>query len=189
MSRRLPLLTTIVLSLLFVAFTACGGDEEPTPGEEGTPTPATPTGTTPTGTTPTGATPTPAATAAPTDTGFPRTATATVVVGGQTLAFKDGRCDKAADEAWLAVNIGQAGGSHYFGLLVGAHPGAGPNAKTAKGGGEFTEGILVTAAQGDNSYTMAPAEGNKITLEPDLSAGSFVGTTVDGKPISGSFKC
>ena len=39
MSRTLPLLTTLVLSLLFVAFAACGGGDE----EEETGTPATPT--------------------------------------------------------------------------------------------------------------------------------------------------
>ncbi len=178
MSRKLPLLTTVVLSLLFVALTACGGDDETTPGEEGTSTPATPTG----------ATPTQAATAAPTGASFSGSATATVVVSDQTFEFKDGRCDKASDEAWLAVNIEQPTGD-YFGLLVGAHPGAGPDVKPAEGGGEFTEGILVTAVQGDSTFTMAPAEGNRITLEPDLRAGDFVGTTIDGQPISGSFQC
>ena len=39
MSRTLPLLTTLVLSLLFVAFAACGSGGE----EDGTGTPATPT--------------------------------------------------------------------------------------------------------------------------------------------------
>jgi hypothetical protein len=171
-------LTTVVLSLLFVALTACGGDDETTPSGEGTSTPATPTG----------ATPTQAATAAPTAAGFSGSATATVVVGDQTFEFKDGRCDKASDEAWLAVNIGRPG-SDYFGLLVGAHPGAGPDVKPAEGGGEFTDGILVTAAQGDSTFTMAPAEGNKITLAPDLESGEFAGTTIDGQQMSGSFEC
>jgi hypothetical protein len=179
MSRKLPLLTTVVLSLLFVALTACGGDDETTPGEGATSTPATPAG----------ATPTQAATAAPTDAGFSGTAKATVVVGDQTLEFKDGRCDKASDEAWLAVNIGQPAGSDYFGLLVGTHPGAGPDVKPAEGGGEFTEGILVTAAQAGSTFTMAPAEGNKITLVSDLTSGEFEGTTIDGRPMSGSFQC
>jgi hypothetical protein len=178
MLRKLPLLTTITLLVLVVALTACDGDDETTPGEEGTSTPAATTE----------ASPTQAATAAPTGANFSGSATATVVVGDQTLEFKDGRCDKATDEAWLAVNIGQPG-SDYFGLLVGAHPGAGPDVKRAEGGGEFTEGILVTAVQGDNTFTMAPAEGNKITLAPDLESGEFAGTTIEGHQMSGSFEC
>jgi hypothetical protein len=179
MLRKLPLLTTIALLVLVVALTACDGDDETTPGEEGTATSATTTE----------ANPTQAATAAPTGANFSGSATATVVVGDQTFAFKDGRCDKASDEAWLAINIGQPTGSDYFGLLVGAHPGAGPDVKHAEGGGEFTEGILVTANQGGSTFTMAPAEGNTITLEADLGSGEFGGTTIEGEPISGSFEC
>jgi hypothetical protein len=36
---------------------------------------------------------------------------------------------------------------------------------------------------------MAPAEGNKITLAPDLESGEFAGTTIEGHQISGSFEC
>ena len=175
MLRKLPLLTTVAISLLMVALTACDGDDETTPSGEATSTPA-------------GATATQAATVAPTVYSFSGSATATVIVGGETLEFKDGQCDKATDEAWLAVNIGDAS-TDYFALLVGTHPGAGPDVKPATGGGEFTEGILVTASLAGNTFTMAPAEGNKIILEPDLTSGEFEGTTLDGQPISGSFRC
>ena len=179
MLRKLPLLTTIALVALVVALTACDGDDETTPSEDGTSTPATTAE----------ASPTQAATATSTGASFSGSATATVVVGDQTLEFKDGRCDKATDEAWLVVNIGEPTGSDHFELLVGTHPGAGPDVKPAAGGGEFTEGILVTAIQGDSSFTIAPAEGNKITLESDLSSGEFEGTTLDGRQMSGSFQC
>jgi hypothetical protein len=175
MSRRLPLLTSVVLSLLFVALAACGGGGE----EKATPTPAEPTG----------ATPTQPAEGTPLGPSLSGSATATVMVGDQIFAFKDGRCDRGADDAWLAVNIGQVAGSDYFGLLVGAHPGTGPDVKPAKEGGVFTEGILVTATQGSSTFTMGPGEGNKVILTPDLNSGEFEGSTLDGQPIFGSFQC
>jgi hypothetical protein len=177
MSPKLPLLASMVLVPLLVALAACGDDNETTPTEEGT---GTPTATTET---------TPAATAAPTTPGASGTATATVVVGGQTLQFQGGRCDKADDESWLVVSIGEPTGPEHFELLVGTHPGAGPDVKPATGGGEFTEGILVTAVQGDNTFTMAPAEGNEITLAPDIQSGEFSGKTIQSQQISGSFHC
>jgi len=176
MPRRLPLLTTVVLSLLFIALTACDGDGETTPTKEAMSTPG-------------GATATQAATAAPTGVSSSGSATATAIVGDQTLEFKDGRCFKAPDEGWLVVMIGAPTGSEHFELFVGTYAGAVPNVKPAAGGGEFTEGILVTAIKGDSSFTIAPAEGNKITLEPNLNSGEFEGTTLDGRQMSGSFHC
>jgi len=173
MARTLPLLTTLLLSLLF-ALTACGGGNDET--------------------TPTGATATQAATAAPTGPSFSGSATATVVVGDQTLTFKDGKCDIAPDETWLAVNIGQAGGDEYFGLLVGANPSAPQGARPVSGGGVFTDGeVALTVEQDGSSFLMggigAAAAANKVTLAADLKSGEFEGTTLDGQPISGSFNC
>ena len=179
MSRKLPLLASMVLVPLLVALAACGDDNETTPTEEGTGTPTATTETTQVG----------SATAAPTTPGASGTATATVVVGGQTLRFEGGKCEKAADESWLVVSIGVATGPEHFELLVGTHAGAGPDVKPAKGGGEFTEGILVTAIQGENTFTMAPAEGNKITLAPDIQSGEFSGATIQKQQMSGSFHC
>lgn len=179
MSRKLPLLTAALLSLFLVALAACGDDDETPSGGDATPPPATATG----------ASPTAAAAGAPIGPSFSGTATATVLLGNQTFSFNNGQCDKAADEAWLAVNIGQVGGSDYFGLLVGARPGAGPDAKPARGGGEFTDGIALSAFQGGTSLLMATGEGNKITVAADLQSGDFEGTTIDGLVISGSFHC
>ena len=83
MSRTLPMLTAVLLSLLLVAFAACGGDDE-----EGTGTPTTPTGAgaTQTATTPTGAGATETATTA-TGAGATETAaTATEATATQTAA-------------------------------------------------------------------------------------------------------
>jgi len=193
MSRTGTLLTIAVLPLLFVAFAACGGDGE----EKATQTPAKPTATTAAQTPgrPTAATPTQSAESTPATSGFSGSATATVTVGGRSLTFKDGKCDIAPDNTWLAVNIGQAGSDEYFGLLVGANPSAPGGARPVSGGGVFTDGeIALTVEQGGSSFIMggisAAAAGNKVTLAADLKAGEFVGTTIiEGEAISGSFQC
>lgn len=92
------------------------------------------------------------------------------------------------------MNIGQLAGGEYFGLVVGANPAAPEGARPVSGGGVFTDGeVALTAEQGGTSFLMggisAAAEGNKVTLPADLSSGEFEGTTLDGQPISGSFKC
>ena len=202
MSRTLPMLTAVLLSLLFVAFAACGGDDE-----EGTGTPTTPSGagatqTAATGTaagatetaaTATAATATEAAGATPTVPSFSGGATATVTVGDETFTFENGKCDVAPDETWLAVNIGQAG-SEYFGLLVGSNEAAPAGARPVTGGGVFTDGeITLTVEHGGTSFLLggigAAAAANKVTLAADLSSGEFEGNTLDGLPISGSFQC
>ena len=180
MSRTLGLLTTVVLSLLFVAFAACGGG-----GEEKA---------TQTATKPTGATATQAAAGTPSGPTFSGNATATVNVGDQSFTFKNGKCDKANDDTWLAVNIGQPSSDDYFGLLVGSNPSAPQGARPVSGGGVFTDGeIILSGTQGGSSFAMGgtspAAAANRLTLAADLQSGEFEGTTLDGQPISGSFKC
>jgi hypothetical protein len=180
MLRRWTLLTTVVLSLFLVAFAACGGGG----GEKGTQTPARPAE----------ATPTEAAEPTPVLPQFSGSATASVTVGGQSFTFTNGKCDIAPDNTWLAVNIGQAGGGEYFGLLVGANPSAPGGARPVSGGGVFTDGeIALTVEQGGSSFLMggisAAAAGNKVTLAADLKSGEFEGATLEGDPISGSFQC
>ena len=195
MLRTRTLLAIVVLSLLFVAFAACGGGGE----EKATPTSTKPAATTAaqTPTRPAGATPTQAATAAtatPVGPTFSGSATATVTVGSQNFTFENGKCDIAPDSTWLAVNIGQASSDEYFGLLVGANTSAPGGARLVSGGGVFTDGeIALSGTQGGSSFIMGgistAAEGNRLTLAADLKSGEFVGTTLDGNPISGSFKC
>ena len=196
MSRTWTLLTMAVLPLLFVAFAACGGDGE----EEATETPAGSTvmaaAQTPAQTPaqPAGSTPTQAAEPTSVSPEFSGSATASVTVGGQSFTFTNGKCDIAPDNTWLAVNIGQAGGGEYFGLLVGANPSAPGGARPVSGGGVFTDGeIALTVEQGDSTFLMggtsAAAAGNKVTLAADLKSGEFEGATLQGDPISGSFQC
>jgi hypothetical protein len=192
MSRTWTLLTIVVLPLLLIAFAACGGGGE----EKATQTPANPTATS------AAQTPTPAAQATPTQPGetatpgqaFSGSATATVTVGGQTFTFTNGECAVAPDNTWLAVNIGQTGAGHYFGLLVGANPSAPGGARPVTGGGVFTDGeITLTVEQGDSSFAMGglstAAAADKVTLAADLNSGEFEGVTLQGEPISGSFTC
>lgn len=177
MSRPILLFTTAVLSLLVIALAACGGDEE----EEGTQT----------GTTPTGATPTQAAEDGATGTPFSSSATATVKIGDRTFTFKDGKCEVAPDEAWLAVTIGQPGVGDYFGLLVGANPDAPEGAQPVAGGGVFgfDDGeVALSGEQGGIPFVMSGV-GSTVTVASDLASGEFEGSAFDGEPISGSFKC
>ncbi|MCJ7509323.1 MAG: hypothetical protein MUP14_00310 [Dehalococcoidia bacterium] len=176
MSQTRILLTLVVLPLLFVAFAACGGGGE----EKATQTPASPT----TGT------PTQAAEITPSAPTFSGSATASVTVGDQSLTFKNGRCDTGPDDVWLAVNIGQPGGDEYFGLVVGTPTGE-EGVGSAKGGGVFTgkEIVAVTGTSGGISFSMMGSEGNKVTVDADLKGGEFVGTTIEGEAVSGSFKC
>ena len=176
MSRRWTLLAMAVLPLLFVAFAACGGDGE----EKATQTQGKPTTVTLTQVAPgTPVTPT-----------FPGPATASVIVGDQSFTFTNGSCYKGPDDAWLTVNIGAIGGVEYFALGVG-NPGNEEGIRSAKGGGEFAgNGIIAVSFRfRDTTFTMRGTGEDKVTLDADLEAGEFVGTTTDGVQISGSFEC
>jgi hypothetical protein len=169
----------VALSILFASFAGCGGGEE-----KAMQTP----------TKPTAATPTQSAESTPVLPTFSGSATASVIVGDQSFTFTNGKCDIAPDSTWLAVNIGQAGGGEYFGLLVGANPSAPGGARPVSGGGVFTDGeIALTVEQGGSSFLMGgistAAAGDKVTLSADLKSGQFEGVTLEGLSISGSFKC
>jgi hypothetical protein len=114
-----------------------------------------------------------------------------VTVGSQTFTFENGRCDLGPDDGWLAVNIGQVGSGDYFSLLVGADPAEPAGRKLARDGGEFAgqDCGLVSATVGGKSYARAIDEACRVTLDADLKGGEFVGNTLEGEPMSGSFKC
>ena len=185
MSRTLPVLTAVVLSLLLVGLSACGGGG----GEKTTQTPAATTAAE-TPTEPAGATLTQAAALAPAGSEFSSNATASAKVGDKTLTFENGTCAKGPDDAWLGVSIGQVDSAEYFLLLVGNTAGQ-EGARSAKGGGAFTDGeiVLVTGVQGGTAFTLRLSEQDKVTVAVDLKSGEFVGTSADGEPISGSFAC
>jgi hypothetical protein len=190
MSRSLPFLTTILVSLLVLAFAACG-DGETTPAGEETSTPAGATSTA-TGATSTATegSPTQAAGRTPVGPVFTGSATATVTIADQTFVFENGRCDIGPDEAWLSVNIGQAGSTEYFRLLVGANPAVAEGARPVSGGGVFSDGeIALSGTKGDTTFLVGGVEGDTVTVDADLKSGDFQGTTVEGEPISGSFQC
>jgi hypothetical protein len=167
----------VVLPLLLVAPAACGGNSE----EEATQTPGSPTT----------ATPAQSAEITPVRPQPSGSATATVTVGSQTFTFENGRCDLGPDDGWLAVNIGQVGSGDYFSLLVGADPAEPAGRKLARDGGEFAgqDCGVVSATVGGKSYARAIDEACRVTLDADLKGGEFVGNTIEGEPMSGSFKC
>ena len=113
-----------------------------------------------------------------------------MTVGDQSFTFTNGSCFKGPDDGWLTVNIGRIGVIEYFVLGVG-NPGGMEGIRSAKGGGVFTgnEIIAVSFSFRATTYTMRGTGENKVTLDADLEAGEFVGTTTDGVQISGSFEC
>lgn len=187
MSGTLPRLMTVGLSLLLVALTACGGD-----GREETQTPARPATTAaaqaPTGSTQ--ATPTQTAALTPAGREFSASATVTAKVGNETLTFENGTCLKGPDDAWLAVTVGQIASAKYFLLIVGNLTGQ-EGARSAKGGGVFTDDeiAVLTGGQSGTTFSLRLVEQDKVTVADDLRSGEFVGTAGDGQAVSGSFKC
>jgi len=118
---------------------------------------------------------------------FTGSAKATVTIGDQTLTFEGGECAIGDGDEWLAVNIGD--GDTYFGLLVGRTPGSEEFARSANGGGEFTEGEFnVTWTHEVSSSVLRPSE-ERLTLASDLKSGEFEGTDLEGNAVSGSFTC
>src|SRR5262245_25238370 len=104
-------------------------------------------------------------------------ATASVKIGGKTVAFKNGMCSRSS--AGFTINIGTVvlGNAkkkpEYFGITVLAKAGAHPNSATA----------VVHAGK---SYAAL----GTVTLKPGLKSGTFSGK-VFGSPtkLSGSFHC
>jgi hypothetical protein len=105
-------------------------------------------------------------------------ATATVTSGSTTTLIKGGSCGKSGH--YFTVNVGVVVGPsykghkpNYFGLDV---P---PTATT------FTNGILSYAVGGVGGY----ATSNSGTVSSNHKSGTFSGTDLQGKAVSGSFKC
>lgn len=170
-------MAVLLAAVGLLAFAACGGGEEEATGE-----------THESGATETSEEQTPTQTEeGPAGPKFSGSATASVTIGGETFKFEDGRCDTGPDDAWLAVNIGEAGGDEYFGLVVGASPGSAEGAKSARGGGEFSgDDFLVTGIHNGNPFLLEEGE---LTVDSDLESGEFSGMSLNGGPMSGSFKC
>jgi len=105
-------------------------------------------------------------------------ATATVTAGGTTTVIKGGSCAKSGN--YLTVNVGvvtrtgfKGPKPNYFGLDV---P---PTATT------FSNAILSYAVGGASGY----ATSNSGTVASNHKSGTFSGTDLEGKTVSGSFTC
>ncbi len=105
-------------------------------------------------------------------------ATATVTSAGTTTVIKGGMCGKSGN--YFSVNIGVVVGPgykgskpNYFGLDI---P---PKATT------FTNAILSYAVGGAGGY----ATSNSGTVTSGHKRGTFSGTDLQGKAVSGSFTC
>ncbi len=105
-------------------------------------------------------------------------ATATVTAAGTTTVIKGGTCGKSGN--YFTVNVGVVTGPgfkgskpNYFGLDV---P---PTATT------FSNAVLAYAVGGAGGY----ATSNSGTVAANHKSGTFSGTDLQGKTVSGSFSC
>jgi hypothetical protein len=105
-------------------------------------------------------------------------AAATVTTAGTTTMMKGGTCGKSGN--YFTVNVGVVVSSsykgpkpNYFGLDV---P---PKATT------FTDAVLSYAVSGVGGY----ATSNSGTVASNHKSGTFSGTDLQGKTVSGSFTC
>jgi hypothetical protein len=105
-------------------------------------------------------------------------ATATVTTAGTTTLIRGGTCGKSG--SYFTVNVGvvvspsyRGSKPNYFGLDVL------PTAPT------FTNAILSYAVGGAGGY----ATSNSGTVAPNHKSGTFSGTDLQGKAVSGSFTC
>ena len=118
-------------------------------------------------------------------------AKATVKIGGKTLSFKGGSCQRTAK--YLTVNIGTVvlgtttkRKPDYFGLDVGAYPGS--TAKPAGHDGSYTGGVLAIVS-GGKSYLLR-GDTAKFILSGGRTKGTFSAAGLLGSgAATGSFSC
>ena len=159
-----PLIRSLVAGLLAIGLGGCGTTTAPTPGPGATDTPA------------------PAAT-------FTGGDAAARLDAPDKAAWTNGWCSRGADDAWLAVNIGDLNGPEYFGLVAGADPHGNPDASPAAGGGTFTNGAATVTWRHGGGRFVITQDSLTIVVAPDLRSGTFVGRLVDGREASGEFTC
>jgi hypothetical protein len=118
-------------------------------------------------------------------------AKATVKIGGKTLTFKGGSCERTSK--YVALNIGTVvlgttskKKPDYFGLDVGAYPGT--NGKAAAHDGAYTGGVIAVEF-GGKGYLLR-GDTAKITLSSGRTKGTFSAAGLLGSAGgSGSFSC
>ncbi len=118
-------------------------------------------------------------------------AKATAKVGGKTLAFRNGVCERRA--AYWDVNIGivtlgqtSKPKPDYFGITVGRFPGAGGGVPAAGKDGVYKTGVVLALVSGGKGLAVVRAT---VTLQGGRTRGTFTGRTLTGALVSGSFRC
>jgi hypothetical protein len=120
---------------------------------------------------------------------FCGSATATVLVGGKTVRFSGGECERGP--AYLSINIGTVvlgttskPKPEYFGLLVGKAPIVGGT--PAAHDGTFKPQALTF----DHAGKGYPVLQSSVTLTNGRTRGTFTGTVLGSNArVRGSFRC
>ena len=123
-------------------------------------------------------------------------AKATAKVGGKSYTFSSGTCVRTSKYFYVnlgtEVLTGPKGTTSYFGLLVGAYPGANPGTKAAPKDGTYGGGLVTIRWKGKDSILNGAGDPNvKITLKKGRNAGTFAGMTFLPPKVkaTGSFSC
>ena len=123
-------------------------------------------------------------------------AKATVKLGSKTYQFSSGTCAKTSTYFYLNLGTevlsGPKGTYSYFGLDVGAYPGANSGTKAARKDGTYTGGLVSIRWKGKDSILNGAGDPNvKITLKKNRTTGTFTGTTYFSPKVkvTGSFTC
>jgi hypothetical protein len=123
-------------------------------------------------------------------------AKATAKVGGRTYTFTSGSCVRTSKYFYLNLGTevleGPKGTYSYFGLIVGAYPGANPGTKPAPKDGTYSAGLVTIRWKGKDSILNGAGDPTvKITLKKGRTAGTFSGTTfIPPKvKVTGTFSC
>ncbi len=118
-------------------------------------------------------------------------ARASVKLGGRTLVFTNGACERTAryfDVNIGIVTLGQTSKPRpaYFGIVVGRVPGAPPGVPAAGKDGVYTAGVTLALVSGGRGVlTVRPT----VTLKSGRTRGTFAAKTAAGAAVSGSFSC
>jgi hypothetical protein len=124
-------------------------------------------------------------------------AKATAKVGGKTYTLSNGTCARTSKYLYLNLGTEVLSGPKqkysYFGLLVGAYPGAASGTKASPKDGTYAGGLVTIRWKGKTAYILNGAgdKNVKITLKNGRTAGTFSGTTflAPHLKVKGSFTC
>ncbi|HST25370.1 MAG TPA: hypothetical protein VLJ76_05230 [Gaiellaceae bacterium] len=105
-------------------------------------------------------------------------------VGAKLFSFTSGSCTQTSKYLNLNLNLGAEvlsgpkGSFSYFGLLVGAYPGASRGTKASPKDGTYSGGLVTLRWLGKDDILNGAGDKNvKITRKNGRTAGTFSGTT------------